>query len=767
MLKKVMRIISAVCILFMMFTAVPLTSNAAENRITCGEFSFILTADGNAELCQYSGKYSDAAIPNIADGHEVIKILDGAFSDTDIDYVVIPDTITEIGAKAFENCSLYEIRYSGSEADWNKIIGVTGNEYLNDVAINYNVMPVAAWFDERDIEFDGSTLTGRADLEYCYRDCVAVIKVLFYGDVKTEYTQNVQRGAATLEFSMPFLPCKQYYDIEITFVSSLTDMIEYCSVDGEFCTAPDVAQTDGDYEYSVIQIHGVTGADIYRYTGEDSDVVIPETLGGYKVISVSDSAFVYGKRKIEKITLPSTLMRIDYFAFLGLDVQSIFIPASVEIIEEGAFSDCWLADIYVAPENENYCVKDNVLYTKDMTELICYAIQKPDSEFEIPEGVTKIGNAAFTGCRNLKSIKIPDSVTVINSEAFISSGIEDFYISQYVKHIGKYAFLSGITKNIFVNENNPNYSDKDGIYFDKSGKTLIWYPCGRNESCYEIPEGTEIIETRSLSYTRLRSLIIPATMKQINNFANDEDALKTVFYRGTEEDWNDITFDRWFDRPEYNPALKNAEKVFEYNGVPAVSGVMRNCFCDGKTVTANIEFNYIFEDCNVLLAVYDNSGRLAFKKIAQAQKGSQGISLMCPVSSECKDYTAKAFFFNTSNTVKPLGKALTAVVGGEAVLESAHPYGAKSNAVQEYTYDGECTSLSVTFSDDTMTEEDMDYIYIYDKNGTEIGGYTGDELAGQTIIVPGNTVKIRLFVESNRSDFCNYGYRTTSITVNK
>ena len=107
------------------------------------------------------------------------------------------------------------------------------------------------------------------------------------------------------------------------------------------------------------------------------------------------------------------------------------------------------------------------------------------------------------------------------------------------------------------------------------------------------------------------------------------------------------------------------------------------------------------------------------------------------------------------------------MVGGETVLESAHPYGAMSDDVQEYTYDGECTSLSVTFSDDTITKSHRDYIYIYDKDGMEIGEYTGDELAGQTITVPGNTVKIRLFAESYRSDYCKYGYRTTSITVNK
>ena len=39
-------------------------------------------------------------------------------------------------------------------------------------------------------------------------------------------------------------------------------------------------------------------------------------------------------------------------------------------------------------------------------------------EYEIPNGVTKIGNEAFSWCKNLTSINIPDSVTNIGEYAF-------------------------------------------------------------------------------------------------------------------------------------------------------------------------------------------------------------------------------------------------------------------------------------------------------------------------------------------------------------
>lgn len=50
-------------------------------------------------------------------------------------------------------------------------------------------------------------------------------------------------------------------------------------------------------------------------------------------------------------------------------------------------------------------------------------------------------------------------------------------------------------------------------------------------------------------------------------------------------------------------------------------------------------------------------------------------------------------------------------------------------------------------------------MYIYDANGYEVGSYTGDELSGKTITVPGSYVKLVLNTDSSNNE---YGFRVVS-----
>ena len=52
-------------------------------------------------------------------------------------------------------------------------------------------------------------------------------------------------------------------------------------------------------------------------------------------------------------------------------------------------------------------------------------------------------------------------------------------------------------------------------------------------------------------------------------------------------------------------------------------------------------------------------------------------------------------------------------------------------------------------------------MYIYDANGEEVGSYTGDELSGKTITVPGSYVKLVLNTDSSNNE---YGFRVVSVT---
>lgn len=133
-----------------------------------------------------------------------------------------------------------------------------------------------------------------------------------------------------------------------------------------------------------------------------------------------------------------------------------------------------------------------------------------------------------------------------------------------------------------------------------------------------------------------------------------------------------------------------------------------------------------------------------------------------------KNYDVKVLYWEGHSSLKPIANVfeteIVETVLVDDVLESEHPYADDMNETKTYVYDGECISIDVTFSDDTETESDWDYIYIYDANGNQIGKYSGTELAGQTIRVLGNTIKIRL---TSDGSYTEYGYKTESIVVNK
>lgn len=122
-------------------------------------------------------------------------------------------------------------------------------------------------------------------------------------------------------------------------------------------------------------------------------------------------------------TIPDGVTSIDTETFENcVHLDSITVPASVtELILNRPYIGVVPLDftsVNVDPDNENYASKDGVLFNKDMTELIHYPVNKTDTSYTIPEGVTNIRTLAFDECQFLESVNIPYSVTNINRYAF-------------------------------------------------------------------------------------------------------------------------------------------------------------------------------------------------------------------------------------------------------------------------------------------------------------------------------------------------------------
>ena len=162
------------------------------------------------------------------------------------------------------------------------------------------------------------------------------------------------------------------------------------------------------------------------------------------VTNIGDAAFS-GCSSLTNINIPDGVTNIGDIAFSGCNsLTKIKIPSSVVYVNGYTFLG-WNGDLH--NESKAFIYEHQVLFNKDKTTLIAY--RSKEKNYIIPNSVTNIGNAAFSGCSSLTRINIPNSVTNIGNEAFeCCSSLTKINIPNSVTNIGKRAFLlcSSLTK---------------------------------------------------------------------------------------------------------------------------------------------------------------------------------------------------------------------------------------------------------------------------------------------------------------------------------
>lgn len=135
--------------------------------------------------------------------------------------------------------------------------------------------------------------------------------------------------------------------------------------------------------------------------------------------------------------------------------------------------------------------------------------------------VKQIGQNAFSGCRELATVKLPEGLTRIANGAFDYTKITAISVPATVTYADYYAFARAESlEDINVAEGNGTYSSKDGVVFDKDMTMLKRYPPGKVCDKYTVPSGVTRIYEGAFSYSKNASeIVLPDSLETIDSDA--------------------------------------------------------------------------------------------------------------------------------------------------------------------------------------------------------------------------------------------------------
>lgn len=146
-------------------------------------------------------------------------------------------------------------------------------------------------------------------------------------------------------------------------------------------------------------------------------------------------------------------------------------------------------------------------------------------EIKLPESVENISSSSFYGCISLKEITIPDGVKNIEGSAFADcKSLKNITLPDSVENIQANAF-NGCTalKSVNVSEKNKNYTSISGILFNKDKSEIIKYPPALSGKVYSVPDGVKIIGDYAFSgCMNLNEINLPDSVTDIGTEAFSE-----------------------------------------------------------------------------------------------------------------------------------------------------------------------------------------------------------------------------------------------------
>ncbi len=503
-------------------------------------------------ITYYCGNEENIEIPSEINGLPVTDIEYKAFCENEIiKSVTIPSSVTSVGDMAFENCkNLAQITlpdtltYIGQD-----ILSGTAfaKENTNEGLLYYGKYLLSA--DKLGVPENVTVKDGTAYISaYTFMDC----------RVKTV---NLPSSLKIIGDNAFYL-CDELTSVNIP--EGVTE-ISYGAFWG--CSTLD--------EVSLPSTLTIIGGSCF------ADCVSLKSLDVPESVDELPDGMLAGCKSVTEFEIKDTVAAIGYGTFAGTNIKSLHIPASVNFMM--SIGSCpELAEITVDSNNKCFFAENNVLFEKSFINgsisIIFVANNEALESYVVPDIVKTIDFNALSENKTLKNLTLGKNITEI------------------------YDFNAPNLENIYVNPENTTYTSANGVLFKDNGTTLEFYPMGKKDSEYTVPDGVTKLDSGCFKNNPyLTVLTIPDTVKELRHTVIEScknlttinmcpcevsyfwpilfcDSLTTINYSGTYTAWDSMEID-------------------VYNGENK-AGLYLYCI-DGMVELEAPEYDYEFGDVNL------------------------------------------------------------------------------------------------------------------------------------------------------------------------